>query len=85
MSNVRRTALYTGVTNNLLRRVSQHRNGEGGFTAKYHCDQLVFYEVYQDSYNAIAREKQIKAGPRVSKIKSINSMSPDWRDLYEEL
>lgn len=85
MSNVRRTTLYTGVTNNLLRRASQHRNGEGGFTARYHCDRLVFYEVYQDSYNAIAREKAIKAGPRIRKLALIDDMNPDWRDLYEQL
>jgi putative endonuclease len=85
MSNVRRTTLYTGVTNNLLRRASQHLNGEGGFTARYHCDRLVFYEVYQDSYNAIAREKAIKAGPRIRKLALIDDMNPDWRDLYEQL
>jgi putative endonuclease len=85
MSNARRTVLYTGVTNNLSRRVSQHRIGEGGFTTRYHCDRLVFYEVYEDSYNAIAREKQIKAGPRVRKMGLIEQMNPGWRDLYEDL
>jgi putative endonuclease len=86
MSNPRKTVLYTGVTNNLQRRVWEHRNREGGeFTAKYHCSQLVLYEVFQDSYNAITREKQIKAGSRRRKIALIERMNPGWRDLSEEL
>jgi putative endonuclease len=85
MSNSRKTVLYTGVTNDLLRRVWQHRHGQGSeFTAKYHCDALVFYEVYDDSYNAISREKQIKAGSRDRKIELISRANPEWRDLYEE-
>ncbi|MGZ8399005.1 MAG: GIY-YIG nuclease family protein [Gemmatimonadales bacterium] len=86
MTNPRRTALYTGVTNDLLRRVWQHRNGAGGgFTKRYHCSQIVLYEVFMDSYNAIAREKQIKAGPRRRKVELIERMNPEWRDLYDEL
>jgi putative endonuclease len=86
MTNPRRTALYTGVTNNLLRRGWQHRNGVGGrFTKRYHCTQLVLYEIPMDSYNAIAREKQIKAGSRRSKVELIERMNPEWRDLYDEL
>ena len=60
MTNLRRTVLYTGVTHDLAQRVWQHRNARSGFAAKYHCSQLVMYEVFQDSYNAITREKQIK-------------------------
>lgn len=86
MSNRRRTVLYTGVTNDLIRRVWQHRNGQGGrFTAKYHCSELVFYEILLDPYNAIAREKQIKAGSRARKFELIEDMNPDWRDLYHHL
>ena len=86
MSNQRRTVIYTGVTNDLIRRVWQHKSGQGGkFTARYHCDQLVFYEVLLDSYNAIAREKQIKAGSRARKIELIQHLNPDWLDLYDRL
>ena len=86
MTNPRKTVLYTGVTNNLVRRAWQHRNGEGGkFTSRYHCSKLVLYEVFQDSYNAIAREKQIKAGSRRRKIELIERMNPEWRDLHDEL
>ena len=86
MTNPRRTVLYTGVTNNLVTRVWQHRNGKGAkFTRRYHCSKLVLYEVFQDSYNAIAREKQIKAGSRRRKIELRERMNPEWRDLYDEL
>jgi putative endonuclease len=86
MTNPRRTVLYTGMTNDLIRRVWQHRNApRGGFTAKYHCSRLVLYEIFRDSYNAIAREKQIKAGSRSRKVELIERMNPEWRDLYEEL
>jgi putative endonuclease len=86
MTNPRRTVLYTGVTNNLHRRVWEHRNGRGGkFTTKYRCTRLVLYETFQDPYNAIAREKQIKAGSRSSKVELIEAMNPEWWDLYEDL
>lgn len=86
MTNSRKTVLYTGMTNDLIRRVWQHRNGRGGsFTAEYHCFELVLFEIFKDSYNAIAREKQIKAGSRGSKVKLIEAMNPSWRDLYHEL
>ena len=85
MTNQWHTALYTGITNDLMRRAWQHRNGGGGFTGRYRCTKLVYYEVYQDSSNAIAREKQIKAGSRRSKIKLVGQMNPEWRDLYGQL
>jgi putative endonuclease len=69
MTNVRNSVFNTGVTNDPLRRVWQHRNGQsGGFTAKYRCSKLVLYEIFQDPYNAIVREKQIKAGRRCRKM-----------------
>ena len=86
MTNPRKTVLYTGVTNDLVRRVWQHQNGRAdGFTARYHCSELALYEVFLDSYNAITREKQIKAGSRRRKVELIERMNPEWRDLSEEL
>jgi putative endonuclease len=84
LTNSRKTVLYTGVTNDLVKRVWQHRNGQGSaFTTKYHCSKLVLYEIFRDSYNAIAREKQVKAGSRRRKIELIERMNPEWRDLYD--
>ena len=86
MANTRNTVLYTGVTSNLIRRTWEHRDEQGrGFTARYHCTKLVLFEVFKDSYNAIAREKQIKAGSRRRKIELIERGNPEWRDLYDEL
>jgi len=86
LANSRHTVLYTGVTNNLLRRVSEHKNKtKSGFTKRYNVDQLVYFECGDDINIAIAREKQIKAGSRQGKIKLINSINPEWKDLYEEI
>jgi putative endonuclease len=85
MTNAHNTALYTGVTNDLQRRVLQHRAGEGGaFTKKYNVHKLVYFEQGTDVNAAILREKQIKAGSRQKKIDLVNSMNPEWKDLYEE-
>lgn len=85
MTNSRHTVLYTGVTNDLQRRVEEHRNGTGNtFTKKYNINKLVFYESGNDINIAIAREKQIKAGSRKKKIDLINSINPEWKDLAEE-
>ncbi|HEX9407659.1 MAG TPA: GIY-YIG nuclease family protein [Thermoanaerobaculia bacterium] len=81
MSNVSMT-LYTGVTNNLLRRVLQHKSREGEeFTSRYHFDRLVWFESTPDVSAAIAREKQIKGMSRVKKIALIKIMNPRWIDL----
>ncbi|MCH7963961.1 MAG: GIY-YIG nuclease family protein [Bacteroidetes bacterium] len=56
-----------------------------GFTKKYNCTKLVYYEIFNDPYNAIAREKQIKAGSRKKKIDLINAMNPEWNDLYNQI
>jgi putative endonuclease len=86
MTNPRNTVLYTGVTNDLQRRVYEHKAKlVGGFTNKYNISKLVYYEVFEDIENAILREKQIKAGSRQKKIDLINGMNQGWRDLYEEL
>jgi putative endonuclease len=86
MTNIHNTVLYTGVTNNLKRRVFQHKNGEGGaFTKRYNIHKLVYYELGDNIHMAILREKQIKAGSRQRKIDLVNSLNPEWEDLYENL
>jgi putative endonuclease len=84
MTNVHHTVLYTGVTNNLQRRVLEHREGKTGFTKKYNITKLVFFECGDDINTAITREKQIKGGSRKKKIELINRMNPEWKDLFEE-
>lgn len=77
--------LYTGVTNNLVRRVYEHKNKlTEGFTSKYNIDRLVYFEVSNDMISAIAKEKQIKGWLRKKKIDLIESMNPQWKDLSEE-
>ena len=86
MTNKRKTVLYTGVTNDLRRRVYEHREKlVDGFTKKYKVTKLVYYEIFQDPENAIIREKQIKMGSRQNKIDLVNQMNKGWRDLYEQL
>jgi len=86
LASRRNGTLYTGVTSNLSRRVFEHREGmTPGFASRYGCDQLVFYEHYERIVDAIAREKQIKGGSRAKKIALIESMNPEWKDLYESL
>ena len=78
--------LYTGVTNDLKRRVFQHKSGDGGgFTKRYNVDLLVYFEVFDEPLTAITREKQIKAGPRRRKVELIERFNPSWKDLYDEL
>jgi len=85
MTNAHNTVLYTGVTNDLQRRVLEHRAGKGGaFTKKYNIIKLVYYESGADINMAIFREKQIKAGSRRKKMDLINNLNPEWKDLYEE-
>jgi putative endonuclease len=86
MSNKNNTVIYTGVTNNLVRRVYEHKEKLiEGFTKKYNCSKLVWYEVHSNAYDAISREKKIKGGSRKKKIELINSMNPEWKDLYNEI
>jgi putative endonuclease len=86
MTNKSNSVLYTGVTNDLNRRVYEHKNKlVEGFTKKYNVDKLVFYEVCEDVTSAIAREKQIKGGSRAKKIKLIEETNSKWNDLYDEL
>jgi putative endonuclease len=84
MTNKSRT-LYTGVTNNLMRRVQEHKNKQvPGFTSKYNIQFLVYYESTTDIHAALAREKQIKGWLRAKKIALIDSMNPQWKDLSTE-
>ena len=86
MTNKYNTVLYTGVTNDLIRRVYEHKNKlVEGFTAKYNLTKLVYYEIFKDVKEAINREKQIKGWKREKKEKLIKGFNPDWKDLYEEI
>ena len=86
MASRRRGTLYAGVTANLPRRAFEHREGLlKGFSAKYGCKILVWYELHETMIEAIAREKQIKAGNRAKKVALIEGSNPEWSDLYETL
>jgi putative endonuclease len=86
MMNERNTVIYTGVTSDLKKRIYQHRSGiVEGFTGKYKVKKLVFYEPFDDIATAIQREKQIKSGSRAKKLKLIETLNPEFRDIYEEL
>jgi putative endonuclease len=86
MASQRNGTLYIGVTSNLPQRVWLHRTGAlPGFTKRYGCKILVWYELHATMIEAIAREKQIKAGSRKKKLALIEALNPAWRDLYDEL
>jgi putative endonuclease len=86
LTNKRNNVLYTGVTNDLQRRVYEHRKKlVPGFTKKYNVYKLVYYEETGSVEAAIQREKQIKGGSRQKKIDMIQGMNPQWRDLYEDI
>jgi putative endonuclease len=86
MANRRNGTLYTGVTSDLSQRAWQHREGAGaGFTKRYGCKLLVWYEWHDDIELAILREKQIKAGSRKRKLALIEAFNPTWRDLYGDI
>jgi len=86
MMNKMRTVIYTGVTNNLVRRPYEHKSKiNRGFTQRYNVNKLVYFEEYNDINQAIAREKQIKGWSRAKKLKLIESMNPYFKDLYEEI
>ena len=86
MTNTRNTVLYTGITNNLRRRVQEHKRGTAGsFTSQYKVVKLIYFEAFPKAWLAIGREKQIKAGSRRKKIALIESKNPTWRDLADDL
>jgi len=84
-TNQRNGTLYTGVTSDLIQRTSKHKKGLfEGFSKKYGCKTLVFYELYGTMETAILREKQIKSGSRRKKLELIEKQNPAWKDLYDE-
>ena len=86
MASKRGGTLYVGVTNDLIRRVYEHREGLiDGFTKRYAVKQLVYYERYDEPYLALQREKNIKHWSRAWKIALIEKHNRDWRDLYDEI
>jgi putative endonuclease len=86
LSNKYNNVLYIGITNNLVRRVYEHKNKLAeGFTKRYNVNKLVYYEVTSDAEVAINREKQLKRWRREKKDNLINSINPKWNDLYEEI
>lgn len=87
LTNKTNIVLYTGVTNDLSKRLAEHKTKRNpkAFTARYNVSKLVFYEVTTDVISAIEREKQIKAGSREKKIALINAMNPEWKDLSDGL
>lgn len=86
MTNYTNTTVYVGVTNNLVRRAYEHKNGLiEGFTKRYHLTKLVYYEQFDDITMAIAREKQLKAGSRQKKNDLINGFNKEWVDLYDSI
>ena len=86
LTNTYHTVLYTGVTSDILARISQHVNKikPFAFTARYNCDKLVYYESFDSIEEAIKREKQIKGWIRIKKIKLIESINPNWDNLFEK-
>jgi len=81
----RSRVIYVGVTNDLIRRVAQHRaKAFPGFTARYGIDRLVYFELTPNVRAAIAREKELKGWRREKKLRLIESMNPEWRDLWED-
>ncbi len=78
--------LYVGITNNLIRRINEHRTWKiEGFSKKYNCHRLVFYEYTEYVIDALLREKTIKSWSRKKKIQLIQSVNPNWKDLYDEI
>ena len=86
LTNKNNTVIYIGITNDLVRRVYEHKQKIiKGFTSRYNVDKLVYYEKFTNINDAIVREKQLKAGPRKKKIELINNFNPEWKDLYDEI
>jgi putative endonuclease len=86
LTRERNSVFYVGVTNNLIRRVYEHKEGMiAGFTKKYNVKMLVYYEHFNDIKAAICREKAMKKWQRKHKIAAIESINPNWCDLYFEL
>ena len=83
ITNQNHTVLYTGITNDLNKRIYEHKEKLAkGFSAKYNLNKLVYFQITEDVVSAISREKQIKGGSRKKKVELINDLNPDWIDLY---
>lgn len=83
VTNKKNGVLYIGVTNNLIRRIYEHKNNHiKGFTYKYNAKSLIYFEVFDNIEDAIIREKRLKKWNRAWKIKLIEGMNPEWKDLY---
>ncbi|OGI17211.1 MAG: excinuclease ABC subunit C [Candidatus Melainabacteria bacterium RIFOXYA12_FULL_32_12] len=86
LTNFENGTLYTGVTNDLVRRIYEHKNKLiDGFSKKYDLTKLVYYEIFDNIENAIIREKQIKGGSRKKKLQLINNFNEKWEDLYDNI
>ena len=86
MTNKYNRVLYTGVTSNLINRVTQHKNKTyKGFTSKYNCNKLVYFEEYDSISDAIIREKQIKNYSRNKKNSLIQALNPEWSDIFKDV
>jgi putative endonuclease len=86
LTNKNNTTFYTGVTNNLKKRVWEHKHKVvRGFSSRYNLEKLVYFEVFDTVEQAIMREKQIKAGSRRKKVELINKINSEWKDLYETI
>lgn len=87
LTNKNNTVLYVGVTSNLVERMEAHRTKKysGSFSARYNLNKMVYWESFASITEAIAREKQLKGGPRQKKTDLINRLNPEWNDLYDSL
>ncbi len=86
MTRARNSTFYTGLTSNLPKRIWEHKNEVvDGFTKKHNIKMLAYYEVFEDYENAARKEKRLKRWPRPWKMKVIEEMNPDWKDLYEDI
>lgn len=87
LTNANNTTLYVGMTSDIVLRLKQHkeRQNPNSFTVRYNLNKLVYFEAFQMIGDAIAREKQLKAGSRVKKETLINKLNPEWKDLYVEV
>jgi len=86
LSNKSNNVTYIGITNNLARRVYEHKNKMvEGFTSKYNVDKLIYYEEYKETQYALNREKQLKGWTKVKKANLINKLNPEWKDLYNQI
>ena len=86
LTNTHHTVLYTGVTGSIAERIWQHKQGlNEGFTKKYNAHKLIYVESFDDVWQALEREKQLKKWTRKKKVGLINRLNPDWRDIYSEI